>query len=202
MHGRVMSEYEMSRLSNASRRPERPAAESAVFAALRTDVAAALQAQSQQIGARWAEQVRTVALREAGTGDSLAETATALVSSLAAALASDGSTSDDLVVRGLSFGAEAFELGGSLHHVLKSLDLLSAMLEAASKRVRPMLMTVMTNVFGLLPILLDTGVGSDVAKRIAAPLWGGLLSLTLLTLAVIPALYVIWRERGLPRAAS
>ena len=95
---------------------------------MRTDVANALQAQSHQIGARWAEQVRTVALREEGAGDSLAETATALVASLASALASDGSTSDDLVVRGLSFGAEAFELGGSLHHALKSLDLLSAML--------------------------------------------------------------------------
>ncbi|HET7189018.1 MAG TPA: hypothetical protein VFI52_12735 [Gemmatimonadaceae bacterium] len=118
----------MNPLSSATRRPERPAGESAVFAARRSDVAAALQAQADQIGARWAEQVRTVALREEGMGDSLAETGTALVASLAAALASDGSTSDDLVGRGLSFGAEAFELGGSLHHALKSLDLLSAML--------------------------------------------------------------------------
>ena len=125
---RVTSEYEMTPLSSAPRRPERPPAESADFAALRADVAAALQAQSREIGARWAEQVRTVALREEGVGDSLAETATALVASLGAALASDGATSDDLVVRGLSFGAEAFELGGSLHHALKSLDLLSAML--------------------------------------------------------------------------
>jgi Cu(I)/Ag(I) efflux system membrane protein CusA/SilA len=68
-------------------------------------------------------------------------------------------------------------------------------------RVRPLLMTVAMNVFGLLPIMFDTGIGSDVAKRIAAPLWGGLLSLTLLTLAVIPALYVIWRGRGLPAQA-
>jgi Cu(I)/Ag(I) efflux system membrane protein CusA/SilA len=65
-----------------------------------------------------------------------------------------------------------------------------------------MLMTVMTNVFGLLPILLDKGVGSDVAKRIAAPMWGGLVSLTILTLLVIPAVYVVWRtfhlRDGLP----
>jgi signal transduction histidine kinase len=128
MHARVTSEYEMTPPSSTPRRPERPSAEPADFAALRTDVANALQMQSHQIGARWAEQVRTVALREEGAGDSLAETATALVASLASALASDGSTSDDLVVRGLSFGAEAFELGGSLHHALKSLDLLSAML--------------------------------------------------------------------------
>ena len=42
--------------------------------------------------------------------------------------------------------------------------------------------------FGLPPVLLDIGVGSDVAKRIAAPVWGGLVSLTLLTLLVIPAM--------------
>jgi Cu(I)/Ag(I) efflux system membrane protein CusA/SilA len=72
-------------------------------------------------------------------------------------------------------------------------DLIGASVEAGSKRVRPLLMTVMTNVFGLLPVLLDTGVGSDVAKRVAAPMWGGLVSLTLLTLLVIPAMYVVWR---------
>ena len=80
-------------------------------------------------------------------------------------------------------------------------ELVNEALEAASKRVRPMLMTVLTNVFGLLPILLDTGVGSDVAKRIAAPMWGGLVSLTLLTLLVIPAVYVVWRSFQL-RASS
>jgi Cu(I)/Ag(I) efflux system membrane protein CusA/SilA len=72
-------------------------------------------------------------------------------------------------------------------------ELVAQSLDAGAKRVRPMLMTVMTNVFGLLPILLDTGVGSDVAKRIAAPMWGGLVSLTILTLLVIPAVYVVWR---------
>ena len=81
-------------------------------------------------------------------------------------------------------------------------DLLGQSLEAGAKRVRPLLMTVMTNVFGLLPILVDTGVGSDVAKRIAAPMWGGLVSLTLLTLLVVPAMYVVWRtfhlRQGLP----
>jgi len=78
-------------------------------------------------------------------------------------------------------------------------DLVAHALEAASKRVRPLLMTVLTNVFGLLPIMLDTGVGADVAKRIAAPMWGGLVSLTLLTLLVIPAVYVVWRSLALRR---
>ncbi len=81
-------------------------------------------------------------------------------------------------------------------------DLLEHALEAGAKRVRPMLMTVMTNVFGLLPILLDTGVGSDVAKRIAAPMWGGLVSLTILTLLVVPAVYVVWRSFALRRSGD
>jgi copper/silver efflux system protein len=70
---------------------------------------------------------------------------------------------------------------------------------AGAKRVRPLLMTVLTNVFGLLPIMLDTGVGADVAKRIAAPMWGGLVSLTLLTLLVVPAMYVVWRSAQIRR---
>jgi hypothetical protein len=79
--------------------------------------------------------------------------------------------------------------------------LIIASVAAGSKRVRPLLMTVMTNILGLLPILIDQGVGSDVAKRIAAPMWGGLLSLTLLTLLVVPAVYVIWRSFELRRTA-
>jgi len=78
-------------------------------------------------------------------------------------------------------------------------DLIAMAMESGGRRVRPLLMTVVMNIVGLLPVMFATGIGSDVAKRIAAPLWGGLVSLTLLTLAVIPALYVIWRERGLPR---
>lgn len=71
---------------------------------------------------------------------------------------------------------------------MASMDaLIAAATEAGSKRVRPLLMTVLCNVFGLLPILLDNGTGADVAKRIAAPMWGGLVSLTLLTLLVVPA---------------
>lgn len=81
-------------------------------------------------------------------------------------------------------------------------DLIARSLEAGAKRIRPMLMTVLTNVFGLLPILLDTGVGSDVAKRIAAPMWGGLVSLTVLTLLVIPAVYVVWRSFHLDKGTA
>jgi Cu(I)/Ag(I) efflux system membrane protein CusA/SilA len=70
-------------------------------------------------------------------------------------------------------------------------------MEAGTLRVRPLLMTVAMNIMGLIPVIFGTGIGSDVAKRIAAPLWGGLVSLTVLTLLVIPAIYVIWREREL-----
>jgi Cu(I)/Ag(I) efflux system membrane protein CusA/SilA len=84
---------------------------------------------------------------------------------------------------------------------LVSIDaLIAAATEAGSKRVRPLLMTVMTNILGLLPILLDDGVGADVAKRIAAPMWGGLVSLTLLTLVVVPAVYVVWRSHSLRKS--
>lgn len=66
--------------------------------------------------------------------------------------------------------------------------------EHGTYRIRPLIMAVALNIFGMLPIIWSTGVGSDVAKRIAVPLWGGLLSLTFLTICVIPAIYVIWRS--------
>jgi Cu(I)/Ag(I) efflux system membrane protein CusA/SilA len=97
---------------------------------------------------------------------------------------------------------EAWNEGRSKGTIRTVPELVNESLEAGAKRVRPMLMTVMTNVFGLLPILLDTGVGSDVAKRIAAPMWGGLVSLTILTLLVIPAVYVVWRSFELRRSPS
>ncbi len=78
-------------------------------------------------------------------------------------------------------------------------QLLEHSLDAATKRVRPLLMTVLANVFGLMPILFAEGVGADLAKRIALPMWGGLVSLTLLTLFVVPAVYVVWRSLQLRR---
>jgi Cu(I)/Ag(I) efflux system membrane protein CusA/SilA len=92
---------------------------------------------------------------------------------------------------------EAWNEGVARGRMVSMDALIAAATEAGSKRVRPLLMTVMTNILGLLPILVDDGVGSDVAKRIAAPMWGGLVSLTLLTLLVIPAVYVVWRGFGL-----
>jgi Cu(I)/Ag(I) efflux system membrane protein CusA/SilA len=86
-------------------------------------------------------------------------------------------------------------------------DLLDVAVEAATLRVRPLMMTMATDVVALMPVMLATGAGADVAKRIASPMWGGLVSLLLLTLFAIPALYVVWRGRRLrsrtaPEAAA
>jgi Cu(I)/Ag(I) efflux system membrane protein CusA/SilA len=97
---------------------------------------------------------------------------------------------------------EAWQTGRAAGSLNTKQDLLAHALEAATKRVRPLLMTVLANVFGLLPILFDTGVGADLAKRIALPMWGGLVSLTLLTLFVVPAVYVVWRSFHLRRSAK
>ena len=73
-------------------------------------------------------------------------------------------------------------------------DLLQAVLDGASMRVRPVLMTVASTIGGLLPIMWSTGTGSQVMKRIAAPMVGGLFSAIILTLLVIPALYAMWQR--------
>jgi copper/silver efflux system protein len=74
-------------------------------------------------------------------------------------------------------------------------DVDAAVIEGASMRVRPLLMTVATTVLGLMPLLWESGVGADVSARTAAPLVGGLWSCMLLTLLVLPAAYAIWRRR-------
>ncbi|MBH0210136.1 MAG: efflux RND transporter permease subunit, partial [Nitrospira sp.] len=61
------------------------------------------------------------------------------------------------------------------------------------QRVRPKMMRVAAIMGGLLPIMWTTGTGADVMKRIAAPMIGGMVSSTLLTLVVIPVLYMLWR---------
>ena len=74
---------------------------------------------------------------------------------------------------------------------LTSLDALrSALEEGAVMRVRPLLMTVFTTFFGLLPLMFSTGTGAQVMQRLATPMVGGLFSATLLTLVVLPAAYV------------
>jgi Cu(I)/Ag(I) efflux system membrane protein CusA/SilA len=77
---------------------------------------------------------------------------------------------------------------------LKSLpDLLETVQQGALERIRPMAMAGLANILGLIPVMWATGVGADVMKRLAAPMIGGVGSAMLLTLFVIPAIYVIWR---------
>ena len=75
-----------------------------------------------------------------------------------------------------------------------------AIVEGAARRIRPKLMTVITMMVGLTPLLWSTGTGADVMKRIAAPMIGGLGSSFLLELLVYPALFAIWKARALPQA--
>jgi len=84
-------------------------------------------------------------------------------------------------------------------------DLYGAVMEGAVERVRPKMMTVVAIMAGLLPIMWGTGTGSEVMSRIAAPMVGGMISSTVLTLAVIPALYALvkqWEMRRDRRAAQ
>jgi copper/silver efflux system protein len=80
-------------------------------------------------------------------------------------------------------------------------DLHEAIVEGAARRLRPKLMTVLTTMIGLMPLLWSTGTGSDVMSRIAAPMVGGLVSSFFLEMAVYPAIYALWKGRGLPREA-
>jgi Cu(I)/Ag(I) efflux system membrane protein CusA/SilA len=73
-------------------------------------------------------------------------------------------------------------------------DLSSAIIEGAVERVRPKIMTVATTLIGLLPVMTGTETGSEVMKRIAAPMVGGLISSAILTLIIIPAVYMIWKQ--------
>ncbi|BBD09951.1 efflux RND transporter permease subunit [Desulfovibrio ferrophilus] len=70
--------------------------------------------------------------------------------------------------------------------------------EGAALRVRPKMMTVVAIMAGLAPIMWSSGTGSEVMKRIAAPMVGGMVSATVLTLVVVPAIYGLWKGRGLP----
>ena len=73
-------------------------------------------------------------------------------------------------------------------------DLREVVVEGALKRIRPIAMTATAIIAGLLPIMLGTGTGSEVMRRIAAPMVGGMVTATMLTLIVIPAVYLLWKK--------
>jgi Cu(I)/Ag(I) efflux system membrane protein CusA/SilA len=86
--------------------------------------------------------------------------------------------------------------------MLTRADLRRAIMVGAVERVRPKMMTVTAIMAGLLPILWSTGSGSEVMQRIAVPMIGGMVSSTVLTLVVIPAVYALVKGWGLPPASS
>ena len=81
-------------------------------------------------------------------------------------------------------------------------DLYTALMTGAAERLRPKIMTVTAIMAGLLPILWSTGTGSEVMRRIAAPMVGGMVSSTLLTLIVIPALYALCKQYSINKQAQ
>ena len=80
-------------------------------------------------------------------------------------------------------------------------DVRAAVIEGTLLRIRPVFMTVAATIGGLLPIMFSTGAGSEVMRRIAAPMLGGMVSAAVLTLAVIPALFLLW-QRGIAGRAG
>lgn len=96
----------------------------------------------------------------------------------------------------LDHALEAQQAAG--RHSLRALY--DAVMEGAVERVRPKMMTVTAIIAGLLPVLWGSGAGSSVMRRIAAPMIGGMISSTVLTLIVIPAVYSLWKEHEVRRA--
>ncbi len=81
-------------------------------------------------------------------------------------------------------------------------DLRETIVEGAARRIRPKLMTVLTTMIGLLPVMWSTGSGADVMKRIAAPMVGGLVTSFALELTIYPAIFAIWKKRELARGGD
>jgi Cu(I)/Ag(I) efflux system membrane protein CusA/SilA len=75
-------------------------------------------------------------------------------------------------------------------------DLKEAVRHGAVLRLRPKLMTILANIFGLLPVMWATGTGAEVAKRIAAPMVGGVVTSFLMELLIYPAIYFLWKWHG------
>ncbi|WP_318433414.1 efflux RND transporter permease subunit [Photobacterium leiognathi] len=80
-------------------------------------------------------------------------------------------------------------------------DLHAAIHEGAGQRVRPVMMTVLTVIIGLIPIMYGAGTGSEVMQRIAAPMIGGMASALILTLLVIPAVFKLWKNMAMKKSA-
>jgi len=83
------------------------------------------------------------------------------------------------------------------NRALKIEDIRQAVIDGALLRVRPIMMTVSATIAGLLPIMIGSGTGSEVMRRIAAPMVGGMVTATLLTLVVLPAVFLLWKQSSI-----
>ncbi len=96
---------------------------------------------------------------------------------------------------------DAYDRAKRENRLKSTADLRRAVVEGAARRVRPKFMTVMTIFLGLLPIMWSTGTGSDLVKRIAAPMIGGIFTSFVLELIVYPVVYHAWKSRSEPLAS-
>lgn len=92
-----------------------------------------------------------------------------------------------------------FELAREENRKLTREDIIGAIRDGALRRIRPIVMTTLTVILGLLPIMLDHDTGSEMMQRIATPMFGGMISATLLTIIILPALYLLWKNFSLIR---
>jgi Cu(I)/Ag(I) efflux system membrane protein CusA/SilA len=81
-------------------------------------------------------------------------------------------------------------------------DLKDAVMDGAVKRIRPKIMTVAVILAGLIPIMFSHGTGSDVMKRIAAPMVGGVVTSTILELIIYPVIYILWKGREVKKVEA
>ncbi len=93
----------------------------------------------------------------------------------------------------LTYLHQAFEERRREGRLRDRADLNQAVMEGAKLRLRPVMMTVCSTIGGLLPIMWGTGTGSEVMKRIAAPMVGGMISATVLALVALPVIYALWK---------
>ena len=84
-------------------------------------------------------------------------------------------------------------------HPATRAELHAAIMDGALQRLRPKAMTATVIIAGLLPILVGSGTGSEVKKRIAAPMVGGMITAPLVSMLLLPVLYSLWRQRSLEK---
>ena len=89
-----------------------------------------------------------------------------------------------------------------LNRMMRREDIVDAIIKGALLRIRPIMMTVVAIIAGLLPIMIGSGVGSEVMQRIAAPMIGGMVSATILTLLLLPAVFLIWKSFVISRTLN